>query len=169
MLVCIVSAPAHQVPNHGNGGHGRPECGARVWPGSALITLPDLSAFKVTTQVSEAIVGSLRVGQRVTVTFPRIDAVEFSGEIMHIDVWGQDRSQLLDDTGKEAEGLYGTKVYRVEVRILETDDRLNLGIKARVRFPAGSPAAAPDPAIRACGWVEVKEGLSTGEGVFVRD
>jgi len=146
----VLRAPGKGIVVYGMVGHGRKtkiDVGARVWPGSALITLPDLSAFKVTTQVSEAIVGSLVVGRRVTVEFPTIDGVTFAGEIMHIDVWGQDRNELLDETGKEAEGLYGTKVYGVEVRILEPDDRLNLGIKARVRFPVGSPAPAPDPTL----------------------
>jgi len=144
----VLRAPGRGLVVYGMVGHGRKtkiDVGARVWPGSALITLPDLRAFKVTTQVSEAIVGGLRPGQRVTVAFPTIDGATFTGEIVHIDVWGQDRNELLDETGKEAEGLYGTKVYRVDVQLLEKDPRMNLGIKARVRFPVEAPPPVRDP------------------------
>ena len=55
--------------------------------------------------------------------------------IMRIDIWGRDRNELLDDTGKRAMGLYGAKVYAVEVKFVRTVPELKRGSKARVYFP----------------------------------
>jgi multidrug resistance efflux pump len=134
----ILKAPGPGMVVYGMVGHSmkrKIDVGSRVWPGMSLITLPDLSTLKVSTQVGEEIVGSLRQGQQLPVKVVSIDGTTYTGEIIRIDIWGQDRNELLDETGRKAEGLYGTKVYRVDVKILEKDDRLNLGFKARVYFP----------------------------------
>jgi len=144
----ILKAPGPGMVVYGMVGHStkqKIDVGSRVWPGMSLITLPDLGTLKVSTQVGEEIVGSLREGQRLPVKVESIDGTTYTGEIIRIDIWGQDRNELLDETGRKAEGLYGTKVYRVDVKILEKDDRLNLGFKARVNFPL------PGTAVRAAG------------------
>ncbi len=141
----ILRAPGAGIAVRGMVGHGRKrkvEIGSRVWPGTSLITLPDFSALKVNTQVGEEVVGNLRVGMRLPVRVNTIDDRAFTGEIIRIDIWGQDRNELLDDTGKRAEGLYGAKVYAVDVKIVERDPRVTVGAQASVRFP--KPTAAPE-------------------------
>lgn len=148
----VLQAPGRGMVVYGMVGHSsksKLDIGSRVWPGMSLITLPDLSALKVSTQVGEEIVGSLRVGQRLPIRVVSIDGARYTGEILRIDIWGQDRNELLDETGRKAEGLYGTKVYHVDVKIVESDPRLNIGFKARVYFPrpaAGGPGSAAEAA-----------------------
>ncbi|MEW6359196.1 MAG: efflux RND transporter periplasmic adaptor subunit [Planctomycetota bacterium] len=111
------------------------EVGARVWPGMALIELPDLRRMKVLTQVSEFVIRYVRVGLPVTVKVDLIPDRTYAGKLTWIDRWGRDKNVREEDTTGRRQGLAGFNVFAVEVEILEEDPRLKLGFKARSTIP----------------------------------
>lgn len=97
--------------------------GDMVYPGYRLGSVPDLSAMKVNTHVNENDFPKVREGQKVAVRLDAMPKLVFDGEITYI--------------GKlchPVEWNSRQKIFDVEVRILESDERLKPGMTVSCEF-----------------------------------
>ncbi len=99
--------------------------GIMYW-GYTLITIPDLSASALTLEVKESDIECVKVGLPCNVTFDSLPGVTLKGKVIRIaDVA---TSPELGARGTDA------KVLKVEVEMLETDERLRPGSSAQVEI-----------------------------------
>ncbi|BDG26382.1 RND transporter [Thermus thermophilus] len=89
--------------------------GAQVSPETALLTLGDLSAFRLVLQVDETEIGKIQVGQKVAVTLDGLPGETLEGEVVA--------------KSPEAELVNNIPVFEVTVR-LPADPRLRPGMSA---------------------------------------
>jgi HlyD family secretion protein len=88
-------------------------------PGTVIMEVADLSKMLVVAQVDEADVGKLQVGQKVTVDVDAYPDKEFKGIVDSIAL-----AHLMSNTG--------TKYYRTEILLQETEEKLHSGLTAHV-------------------------------------
>ena len=122
---------------HSNRNKRKIDVGTSVWTGAAIIELPDLERMKVRSQVSESNIRHVELGEKadVQVDLEQVAGVTYHGKIIWIDKTGRDRNSRLDYTDRKREGLAGINVFDIEIEIDETDERLKLGAKAKVKIP----------------------------------
>lgn len=89
--------------------------GAQVSPETALLTLGDLSAFRLVLQVDETEIGKVQVGQKVAVTLDGLPGETLEGEVVA--------------KSPKAELVNNIPVFEVTVR-LPADPRLRPGMSA---------------------------------------
>jgi len=88
-------------------------------PGTVIMEVADLSAMLVVAQVDEADVGKLQVGQKVTVHVDAYPDEEFKGVVDSIAL-----AHLMSSSG--------TKYYRTEILLGQTEEKLHSGLTAHV-------------------------------------
>jgi HlyD family secretion protein len=88
-------------------------------PGTVIMEVADLSAMLVVAQVDEADVGKLEVGQKVAVSVDAYPDKEFEGIVDSIAL-----AHLMSNTG--------TKYYRTEILLKNTEEKLHTGLTAHV-------------------------------------
>lgn len=104
--------------------------GDRVWWGSKIADLTDLSELEVALQVEETSAGRLRLGQEALIKVVGIADREFRGEISRISAIAR-RVQPWDDPHAPMD----QRVFDVSVKVLDPDlTLLRPGMKARVQF-----------------------------------
>ena len=97
--------------------------GDTPWRGQALIQLPDLSNMQVETEISEADIGKLEVGQTATIKLDAFPDPTFTGAI-------DDIASLAHEKEREED----IKVFDVVIKINETDKILKPGMTAKVKI-----------------------------------
>jgi len=97
--------------------------GDTPWRGQSLIQLPDLSQMQVETEISEADIGKLELGQTVTIKLDAFPDPTFTGEITDI-------ASLAHEKDRENE----IKVFDVVITINETDEVLKPGMTAKAKI-----------------------------------
>jgi HlyD family secretion protein len=88
-------------------------------PGTKILEVGDLSQMLVVAQVDEADVGTLEVGQRAKVLIDAYPNKEFGGSVY--------KTALTSDLSRQ-----GTKYYRTEILLDQTEERLPSGLTANV-------------------------------------
>jgi len=99
------------------------QVGDQIYFGTAIGSVPDLRLMKVNTVVNEADFMKVEVGQKVKVRLDALPDVDFDGEISFI-------SKLchpIDDDSRQ-------KVFDVEVKIKESDERLKPGMTVSCEY-----------------------------------
>lgn len=154
--------------------------GESIDQASELFTITDISSVWVLAEIYEHDLGSIRVGKDVSVLVPAYPDAAFRGRVTYIS-----------DTMNLA-----TQTARVRCVVGNSEARLKLGMFASVEIPVGSiveSLAVPSSAIQtvsgrpvvfvkrsgstfelaevetgaeADGWIEIREGLSSGDTVI---
>ncbi len=132
------------------------DVGSTVWTGAAIIELPNLERMKVRTQVSESNIRFVSLGAKalVQVDIESLADITYHGKIVWISKTGRDRNSTLDYAERRREGLAGVNVFDIEIALDESDSRLKLGSKAKVKIPIKTfenVVYAPKEAIRFSG------------------
>jgi HlyD family secretion protein len=98
----------------------KPRVGDTVWPGQPLLTLPDLSALTLATQVRELDLHKVALGLPVEVTVEAYPGLTLAGTVEAIGVLAE----------KDPPGREPGKYFSVGVAIAGTDERLRPGMTA---------------------------------------
>lgn len=115
------------------------DVGGHVWPGRGIIEFPDLSELKARTRIPESLVRHFSVGDEVTVMVDDIPDERFEGRIIWIDSWARDKNARLAEADQEQAGLSGVRVFRADVKLERTDERMRLGSKIGVEMTRTIP------------------------------
>lgn len=97
--------------------------GDNIYAGNNLANVPELEFMKVNTQVNETDFLKINVNQKVAVRLDALPKVVFEGEVAYIGKL----CRLKDQKSRQ-------RVFDVEVRILEPDDRLKPGMTVSCEF-----------------------------------
>lgn len=97
--------------------------GDNIYAGNNLANVPELEFMKVNTQVNEADFLKIDVNQKVAVRLDALPKVVFEGEVDYIGKL----CRLKDQKSRQ-------RVFDVEVRVLEPDDRLKPGMTVSCEF-----------------------------------
>lgn len=130
-------------------GSGAPfKAGDRVWPGAAVVELPDLSSMIVTTRIDETERGRVQVSEPVTLRIDAIPDTDFNGHITEISTIASE-----DFSG----GWPFPRNFTMDVTFDSTDNRLRPGMSTNVRV---ATERIPDAITIPSGAVFRKEGVS---------
>ena len=110
-----------KIEKRGSGRHSKVAVGDVVWGGHSLLTLPDLSAMQVITQIGEMDVELVEVGLQALI---RLEA--FPGPVFHGAV------ATIAPMAREARDAPNVQIFEMVVNIEEEDDRLYPGMSASV-------------------------------------
>jgi len=97
--------------------------GDNIYAGNNLANVPELEFMKVNTQVNETDFLKIEVGQKVDVRLDALPKVVFEGEVSYIGKL----CRLKDPKSRQ-------RVFDVEVRIVEPDERLKPGMTVSCEF-----------------------------------
>ncbi len=97
--------------------------GDEVYQGNNMANVPDLTWMKVITTVNETDYFKLRLGQRVIIRLDAMPQYTFEGEVSYLGKL----CRLKDQNSR-------TKVFDVEVNVLESDTRLKPGMTVSCEF-----------------------------------
>ena len=105
--------------------------GRSVYRGRPIVSLPDLSQMKVVFHIEESEVSPLRARQQAQLRIPAIPDRVFSGAVLRVGALVRTTEDLQDvDRRKLRQG--DTRVFEVQVRIAQRDERLRPGLNAEV-------------------------------------
>lgn len=108
--------------------------GDRVWSGISVLEIPDLTELQVWSQVPEAHLQDVSVGQDVTVRVPALENLVLEGSVASISwlamprVLSRGTNYTSDDTTE------GGRVFEVLVNLSRPDPRLKTGMNVAVVF-----------------------------------
>jgi multidrug resistance efflux pump len=97
--------------------------GDEVYQGNNMANVPDLTWMKVITTVNETDYFKLRLGQKVIIRLDAMPQYTFEGEVSYLGKL----CRLKDQNSR-------TKVFDVEVNVLESDTRLKPGMTVSCEF-----------------------------------
>lgn len=97
--------------------------GDNIYAGNNLANVPELEFMKVNTQVNETDFLKIEVNQKVAVRLDALPKVAFEGEVAYIGKL----CRLKDPKSRQ-------RVFDVEIRILEPDERLKPGMTVSCEF-----------------------------------
>lgn len=109
--------------------------GDRVWDGVQIVEIPDLSEFRVWTQVVEAHLQKVHKGRPVAIRIPALDHTVLEGVVESISWLAMSRELsrgTIFTSGEDSES--GGKVFEVIVSLQSTDERLRNGMNGSVVF-----------------------------------
>ena len=98
--------------------------GDEVWRGNAMASVPDLTWMKVETQINENDFLRIKKGDKVLVRLDALPEVAFEAQVSYIGLFCHAK-----DPNKPRQ-----KVFDVEVRLLESDERLKPGMTVSCEF-----------------------------------
>lgn len=113
--------------------HEKFQVGNRIWPGIAVLELPDTDRMKIRSKVPESAIQYVSLSDEVTVGVATIPGETFPAKINWIDHWARDRNADLSESDQKREGLAGAKVFDVEAELTVKDERLKMGLKATLK------------------------------------
>ncbi len=126
-----VTAPGDGIVIHEkvwrSGGQVKVQEGDSPWPGQPIISLPDLSTLYIATDIDEADISKVRLGQECRITLEAYPDTSFPGHITKI--------------GNLARSKYysgGPNVFDVSVDLEQIDERFKPGMIAKVEIIVAS-------------------------------
>jgi HlyD family secretion protein len=96
--------------------------------GQPLLYLPDTSSMVVDAEISEFDLGKVQVGSRAELRLDAYPEARFSGEVASVGSLA--RQKISRITGKAT----GVKVFDVQVKVLDDDERIKPGLSTTVDF-----------------------------------
>jgi multidrug resistance efflux pump len=103
------------------------QVGEQCWPGMPLIQLPDLSALKATIKVNEVDISKISKGQKVEIKPDAFSSSKFTGTVTSV-------ANLAINKDNKSK----VKVFPVEIKINETNDKLLPGLTVSCRIIVGT-------------------------------
>ena len=99
--------------------------GDNIYSGTTMANVPDLAWMKVNTYINETDFLDIRLGQKVRVRLDALPELSFDGEVSYIGKL----CHLKDNNGRSRQ-----KVFDVEIRIIESDERLKPGMTVSCEY-----------------------------------
>jgi HlyD family secretion protein len=99
----------------------KPQVGDEVWPNQPLVALPESESLTVETRVREVDLHRVAASQRVTVSLEAYPQLRLAGEVA-----------LVGAVAQEDPSRAGTKFFPLTIRLRDGDERLRIGMTARV-------------------------------------
>jgi HlyD family secretion protein len=128
----VVKAPVAGMVLHGKRGSEKVKEGDTVYPYYPLATIPDLSEFRIASQVEEVEIDRVRLGQPAEVTVDALPDLEFDAEIVYVSELAIPR-QRSEGTGfVDTEEQTGVRVFEALLRMEGTDTALRPGMTVGV-------------------------------------
>jgi HlyD family secretion protein len=106
------------------------EVGEWVTPGTAILTIDDLSTIWARVDVEETELGSIHVGGAASVTLSTHPRQAYTGQVMAIGQEGQFATETDVRRGRQ-----DIRTFYVKVRLLQAGNDLKPGMTAEVSFP----------------------------------
>lgn len=104
--------------------------------GQPLLYLPDTSSMVVDAEISEFDLGKVHVGSRAELRLDAYPEARFGGEVASVGALA--RQKISRVTGKAS----GVKVFDVQVKVLDDDERIKPGLSTSVDFLVSEHAGA---------------------------
>jgi RND family efflux transporter MFP subunit len=105
------------------------EVGEWVTPGTAILTIDDLSTVWARIDLQETDLGAIKLGTPAQVTLPTKPPQIYTGEVMAIGQEGQFATETDVRRGRQ-----DIRTFYVKVRVLQAGDNLKPGMTAEVTF-----------------------------------
>lgn len=122
-----MKAPQAGIVHYGDAGspwsRDRIKIGNRVYRGSTIITLPDLSEMEVLTKIHEADIDKVKPDQEVTITLDTYPGLVFTGKVTRI-------ASVATSSGWDE----NTKAFRITITMDPSEVELRAGISAKVEI-----------------------------------
>jgi HlyD family secretion protein len=103
------------------------QVGEQCWPGMPLIQLPDLTALKATVKVNEVDISKISKGLKVEIKPDAFSSSKFTGTVTSV-------ANLAINKDNKSK----VKVFPVEIKINETNDKLLPGLTVSCRIIVGT-------------------------------
>lgn len=198
LAFCVVKAPAAGLVVYTaslqSGGMGRnegrpPVVGTELSKNESVMILPDVSQMVASVKVSEALSGTIRPGQRATIIADANPSRSINGEVLSVGVLAESGGwrdpnrrdytvKILLKDGYDM-GLKPSMRCKAEIYVGRVSDALYIPIQAVFRngpvnyvyVPRGGGYAQQQVSIGRASelFIEVKEGLSDGNTVLLRE
>lgn len=129
---CDLKAPIDGLVVYGDPAnaryYGRPiQVGSEWYGGQVLMTIPDLSSFKIDLNLGETLMGKVKPGIPCAVTFDAVPALSISGKVESIAKLGKPREEY-DPSGP--------RVFPTTIELNSSDPRLVSGMTSKVEILA---------------------------------
>ena len=128
----VVRAPVDGMVLHGRRHREKVLEGDMVYPYYALATIPDLSEFRIASQVEEVEIDRVRVGQKADVTVDALPGVKFSAEIEYISQLATERERSIGAGFVDETERTGVRVFETLLTMDGTDKALRPGMSVGI-------------------------------------
>jgi HlyD family secretion protein len=115
------------------------QIGEWVTPGTAILTVDDLSTVWARVDLEETDLGSIRIGSPAQVTLQTHPPQLYSGEVMAIGQEGQFATETDVRRGRQ-----DIRTFYVKVRVLQASDQLKPGMTTEVSFSRDADVRVTD-------------------------
>jgi multidrug resistance efflux pump len=112
----------------GTGGFGTIKEGDRVWPGHAIMLIPDLSEMLVMTQVDETDLGKVKLDQEVRIRVQALPQLLLKGQVTEISSLAIERTKSQGAGSISQEEGSDVKVFEVTVKLTKSNLELRPGM-----------------------------------------
>ena len=130
----VVKAPVAGMVLHGKRRREKVKEGDTVYPYYPLATIPDLSEFRIASQVEEVEIDLVHVGQSTEVTVDALPDLRFDAEIVYVSQLAIPR-QRSEGTGfVDTEEQTGVRVFETLLKMDGTDTALRPGMTVGVNI-----------------------------------
>jgi RND family efflux transporter MFP subunit len=133
----VVKAPVSGMVLYASRGRDKIKEGDEVWPHYPLATIPDLSEFRIASQVEEVEIGRVHVGQKAEITVDALPELKFDADIEYISQLAIPREQSLGTGFVDKEERTGVRVFETTLKMSGTDKALRPGMTVGVNIVIG--------------------------------
>lgn len=119
-----------------SGGKLRPiKVGDHLWGADRIANIIDPSKVNVVVAVHESNLTRIRMGSKVSVTFPALPNLSSLGSVVSVSMMARDLSEILPQG--YLDGDHGQSYFKVVISLDEQNDRFKPGMTASVTFVKG--------------------------------
>ncbi len=130
----IIKAPVDGMVLHGKRRREKIKEGDTVYPYYPLATIPDLSEFRIASQVEEVEIDRVSVGQPVEVTVDALPHLKFDADIVYISQLAIPRARSEGIGFVDEEEYTGVRVFETLLKMEGTDKALRPGMTVGVNI-----------------------------------
>jgi multidrug resistance efflux pump len=130
----VVRAPVAGMVLHGTSGRNKIKEGDMVHPYYPLAMIPDLSEFRIASQVEEVEIDRVHVGQKADVTVDALPDLEFSGEIEYVNQLATPRESSVGAGFVDEQERTGVRVFETLLKMEGADKALRPGMTVGINL-----------------------------------
>ena len=134
LAASVVRAPVDGMVLHGRRHREKVKEGDMVHPYYPLATIPDLSEFRIASQVEEVEIDRVNVGQKADVTVDALPGVKFNAEIEYISQLATERERSVGAGFVDEAERTGVRVFETLLTMDGTDKALRPGMSVGVNI-----------------------------------